>query len=183
MLFAVSTVSYSQDESDNQFERDNQQKKKSALMDRIRFGGGAGAQFGAQTYIQATPQITYYITDRLTSGLGITYIYYRYDLDRIYGSGGIYTSSVYGGSAHVNYLLLKSALIHTEYEALNYEYYDRITYNFERRWLGSFFVGGGYRQYFNNDRSYIQILLLYNLNYQPNSLYSSPFVPRINIYF
>ncbi|HPD66151.1 MAG TPA: hypothetical protein P5050_11345 [Bacteroidia bacterium] len=186
LLFLVvfSFLSFAQEEEDEKYSRNIPNKEKKAdILDRIHFGGGAGAQFGARTYIQVAPQAGFDITKRFTGGLGINYTYYRYNLDVIYGSGGIYQSSIYGGTTFLNYRLFESVLLHTEYEALNYEYYDNTLPGFNRRWLGSFFIGGGYRQYFNEGRSYIQVLLLYNLNYQPNSPYSSPLVPRISIYF
>lgn len=176
--------SFSQDGEDEKYARAIENKdKKANILERLHFGGGAGAQFGSRTYIQIAPQVSYDLSNRFTAGMGLNFTYYRYNLDLIYGHGGIYQSSIYGSNIFLNYRIFQSFLLHTEYEALNYEYYDNSIQTFSRRWLGSFFIGGGYRQYFNNARSYVELLLLYNLNYQPNSPYSSPLVPRISFYF
>ncbi|MBL6963897.1 MAG: hypothetical protein ISR55_08740 [Bacteroidetes bacterium] len=152
-------------------------------MDKIQLGGGAGMQFGNQTVIEISPKLAYHLTNKMNLGVGLTYSFYRINLDRMYGHGGLYQTSIYGGSAFANYMLFSNLFAHLEYELLNFEQYDNLAQEFNRKWLGSFFVGGGYRQYFNNDKSYLQIVLLYNLNYQTNSPYSSPLVPRVQIYF
>ena len=83
---------------------------------------------------------------------------------------------------HLEYLIYKTAFAHIEYEALNFDYYNVTTSDYERKWVGSFFVGGGFRQAFGKN-GYLQLMLLYNLNHQALSPYSSPWVPRISIFF
>ena len=153
------------------------------FKDRLSFGGGAGMQFGNQTIIEVSPKLSVKITDRFYAGIGASYSYYRINLDRIYGSGGLYKTSIYGGSTFLDYLLTKSIVAHFEYESLNFEQYDNVLKEFNRSWVNSVFIGGGYRQYCNDDKSFIQILLLYNLNYQVNSPYTSPLVPRVQVFF
>lgn len=178
----LTLAGFSQQEDD--YSRNMPHKdKKVDMLSRFHLGGGADARFGPVTYIQLSPQLSFDVTQRLSSGIGLTYVYYRYNYDQIYGSGGIHISSIYGGSFHLNYRILESIVLYTEYESLNFEYYDPNIFDFKRKWVNSFFVGGGYRQYFNNGHSYVQMLLLYNLNYQPNSPYPSPWMPRISVYF
>jgi hypothetical protein len=178
-LFVLS--SYAQDD-DNYYRQDDSPQSFS-FKDRIQLGGGAGMQFGNRTLIEASPKLSFAVSDKFYIGAGLSYTYYRLDLDRIQGYGGVYQTSIFGGSAFANYLILENVLAYVEYEGLNFEQYDFLLQDYDRVWVGSFFVGGGYRQYLGNGRSYIQILLLYNLNFQPNSPYSSPFVPRVQVYF
>ncbi|MBT3301829.1 MAG: hypothetical protein HOD63_05805 [Bacteroidetes bacterium] len=179
VLIAIGFFAFAQDD----FYRSDRDEEEPSFKDRIHLGGGAGVQFGNRTVIEISPKLAIEITDKLYVGLGVSYSYYKINLDRIYGSGGLYQTSIYGGSVFANYLLLKNVFAHAEYEALNFEQYDNLAQEFNRRWIGSFLVGGGYRQYFNNEKSYLQVMLLYNLNFQPNSPYSSPLVPRVQIYF
>jgi len=63
--------------------------------DRIYIGGNFGLQFGNYTIVDLSPQIGYRITDRLTSGIGITYMYLKYT-DPVYNFS--YKTNIYGGS-------------------------------------------------------------------------------------
>lgn len=149
------------------------------------FGGGGGLNFGSVTYIMLTPQVTYSLTDKILFGAGLTYIYNRINYDKLYPQSGlgIYESSVYGGSVFNNMVIYKNVFSHIEFEPLNVEYWNSETGLMDRKWVGNFFVGGGFRQYFGQ-RSFIQFSLLYNLNYQPGiTPYSSPWVPRATLYF
>ncbi|MFC2114355.1 hypothetical protein ACFLRI_03305 [Bacteroidota bacterium] len=183
LLFLISInivfCSFGQDD----FYRAPNAESETHFKDRLIFGGGAGMQFGNQTIIEVSPKLSVQITERFFAGIGASYSYYRINLERIYGYGGLYITSIYGGSTFLDYLISKSILAHLEYESLNFEQYDNLLQEFNRIWISSVLVGGGYRQYFNNERSFIQILLLYNLNYQPNSPYSSPLIPRVQVFF
>ena len=163
-------------------EKDDKYSNDKSFSQKLNWGGGAGLQFGTKTYIEISPKVSYPLTKKFYIGAGITYIYYKINWDKLIGYGGISKSSVYGGSLFTQYLIYKTAFAHIEYEALNFDYYNVTTSDYERKWVGSFFVGGGFRQAFGKN-SYLQLMLLYNLNHQALSPYSRPWVPRISIFF
>ena len=180
----ILTLLYSQVFAQSNYSRDDKNDNKtSGFFDKVQFGGGASLQFGTQTLIEISPKIIYYPVEKLYVGAGLRFLYYRIDLDRIYGTGGVNKSFIYGGSTFVNFLITESIVAHAEFEALNFPYYDQINQIMDRKWVGGLFAGGGYRQYFNNGRSFVEILLLYNFTYNSSSPYSSPFLPRITVYF
>lgn len=158
-------------------------QRQSAFKDKVQFGGGASVQFGTQTLFDVSPKLIYYPVDRIYIGVGLRYLFYRINMDKIYGYGGINQSFIYGGSTFLNFLITETIVAHGEFEALNFAYYDQLNHEMDRKWIGGLFAGGGYRQYFNNGRSFVEILLLYNFTYNALSPYSSPFLPRITVYF
>ncbi|MEA3494562.1 MAG: hypothetical protein U9R42_00820 [Bacteroidota bacterium] len=163
-------------------EKDDKYSNDKSFSQKLNWGGGAGMQFGAKTYIEISPKVSYPITEKLYVGGGITYIYYKFDWDKLIGYGGVSKSSVYGGSLFTQDMIYNNIFTHIEYEALSFEYYDVTISDYNRQWVGSFFVGGGFRQAFGKN-GYLQLMLLYNLNHQALSPYSSPWVPRISIFF
>lgn len=172
---------YSQEEDYSRPPENKSKPEKGKWTERLVIGGGAGAQFGNETYISLMPKVGYYFTEKVLAGVGFTYIYNRVNLTNIYGSGGVFETSIYGGSAFGQYFLLENLFAHIEPEFLNYESYNSNTQGTERIWLGSYFIGGGWRQAISK-KGFIQIELLYNLNYRENSPYSSPWLPRISFF-
>jgi hypothetical protein len=152
----------------------------SEIEKRVLWGGGVGLQVGNPTYIELSPKIAYRITNRLMGGGGISYLYYREDLAS-YGVNDHFETSIYGGTLFAKFDIYSGLFAHTEYEALNFKYYNAGASDYRRKWLGSFFVGGGYKQMIS-DNGFIELMILYNLNYQSLSPYSSPWVPRISIF-
>lgn len=190
IFFLAISKLYSQEED---YSRAPDQTKKLSsrnLKDRLVFGGGAGMQFGDETDIMVAPKVGYYLTDKIVVGVGLMYEYYSIDYDRIYGFGGIYSTNVYGGSLFADYFIYKNFFLHLEPELINYQYgyytvdaNNNYTWETGRMWVGSYFVGGGFRQRLGR-KGYVQIMLLYNLNYNSNlSPYPSPWVPSISFMF
>jgi len=169
---------------DEDYARDSgQEKSNSFSFDKVQFGGGASLQLGTQTLVEISPRAILPLSDRFYMGAGVRGIFYRIDMNRIYGYGGISQSFIYGGSTFLDFLITESIVAHGEFEALNFSYYDDLTQEMDRKWISGLFAGGGYRQYFNDGRSFVEFLLLYNFNFSPLSPYSSPFLPRISVYF
>ena len=161
-------------------EKPRDEKKEKAtndIWDNFAIGGGLGLQVGSQTYIEISPKVGYHLTQKALVGAGISYIYVSEDL----GVQGKYHTSVYGGSIFSSYEPIENLFGWAEYELLNYEYYD-LNNEIKRKWVNSPFIGIGYRQPIS-DRGFIQFVFLYNLNYTSDSPYSSPWVPRISIFF
>lgn len=163
----ISNISYAQDREEKKT------KDKPDIGKRIFTGGNIGLYFGNITYLNLSPVIGYRITNKLSAGAGVTYIYYQ---NNIYN----FNTSMYGGKIFSRYSIIENLFAHTEYELLNLEIYDILTANIERRWIGSFLVGGGYRQLIGGFSS-LDILLLYDLNYSEYSPNASPVVFRMGV--
>lgn len=143
----------------------------------IHPGGGGGLQLGTVFYAEIAPRILFSLTNRFNIGLGGIYIFYRENID-----GSIYSSNVFGGSFFTNYILYRNFFPHFEYEQLNFEYYNNQKMEWNRKWLSSPFIGIGYQQK-TGKRAFLQVVGLYNLNFQIVSPYTSPWVPKLTIYF
>jgi hypothetical protein len=144
------------------------------FWNKVYFGGNLGLQFGDQTIVDVNPLVGYRLTERLSVGFTVTYIYYHFK-DPF--SNFNYSSDIYGGSIFTRYFILENIFAHVEAEVLNLEVpkYLFNNYEFVRDNVFGFYVGGGYRQALG-DRSSINILLLYNLNENRNSPYQNPII-------
>ena len=139
------------------------------FFDRVFFGGSFGIQFGTQTYVELSPTIGYKITDRLSAGIGLKYIYYKVK-DRNF----TYSTNIYGGGPFTRFFVTDGLFLHAEFEVLNMEIPSLYT-GYERKNITSVFLGGGYRQMIG-DRSSLDLLLLYNINDNRNSPYINPII-------
>lgn len=144
---------------------------------RIFYGGNLGMSFGTINYVELSPIVGYRITDRLSAGLGITYIYLgskEYD----------YKGHCYGGSVFASYSLIKNLgnilpfnfnggiLIYGENSLLNVKnYYNEPGIN----WLNTPMLGIGL-QIPISTRSYALVTVLYNFNESMYSQYSNPVI-------
>ena len=174
------------------------EKGRSALRDRLFYGGNFGLSFGSVTYIEFSPIIGYKITDKFSAGIGVNYTYYKEEL--IYNVNGTinswdYVSKVYGGKTFAEYMLLDkmqekfnlnigSIIAHTEIEQLNVETYTHDQFGYYengRKWITSVLVGAGIRQPMG-ERSSVNLLILYNLTEELFTPYSNPVI-RINFNF
>ncbi|MBN2214877.1 MAG: hypothetical protein JW723_11580 [Bacteroidales bacterium] len=164
-----------------------QDNGKRSLRDKIYFGGDFSLMFGTVTFIEVSPIAGYRFTPRFSSGLGITYQYYR---EKLF-SNTVIKSHIYGGRVFSKYILLKDLnefipvglhaglLGYCEYEFLNLESYFSLQHESGRFWLHSFYVGGGLELPVGR-RSSMNLLVLFNLNDTGESPYSNPVV-RIGI--
>jgi hypothetical protein len=144
--------------------------------ERILVGGNIGLQIGnINTSIVISPNIGYRLTNRLTSGLGLTYQYYRSRGLGIY-SGVTSSMHIYGGSVFTSYRFTRAFFAHTEFELLNLD--SRVgvlthdnTGN--RIWEQNYFIGGGYRAPLG-ERASLNLMLLYNLNQNSRVYFQNP---------
>ncbi len=149
-------------------EQDNPDKP--SLWEKIYIGGNFGLQLGTYTYIDISPLVGYRFTNRFSAGPGIAY---RYLSIRNVGS-----NSIYGAKVFARYIVGKQFFIHTEYESLNTQLYERFAGRdrIVREWIPGFFVGGGISQPVGN-RAAFMIYGLYNLLYDNvRSPYPSPWI-------
>lgn len=150
------------------------------FLDRLRLGGSFGLSFGTITNINLSPMAGINLTDKLTVGAGVTYMWFRSRLLNV-------NSSYYGGRTFMMYSVLPMVNIQAEYEVMNVSY--RNAQENVRKWIGSPMIGGSYVQPLGGrfTRS-VQMTLLYSVNYnnqlnpftgQNISPYNSPFVFRV----
>lgn len=152
------------------------QKQKGFVFDpdRLVFGGNLGFQFGTVTILDISPIVGYKITDRFVAGVGVTYQYFE---DRTYVQ--TFSTSVYGGRLFGRYYIFNNLFAHGEYEILNYDagFSDPFVTSFNKRRItaNNFLVGGGY-VFPITENSGFNIMVLYNLNENAESLYSNPII-------
>jgi len=144
---------------------------QSISRSRIFTGGNLGLQFGTITFVDISPLVGYWFTDQLAGGIGATYMYYK---DDRYSPS--YKTDVYGGRVFGRYYPIDFLFGHAEYEILSYK---AIAYNFpytsERINSTNILVGGGYEQQLG-EYSTFSIMVLWNLNDKPNSIYTNPII-------
>jgi hypothetical protein len=158
LAFSILSISAVAQEKQNQ-------RARSDFIDRLRFGGYLGAQFGTFTFIEVSPTVTYVAKQWLYPGVGFTYLYFRDSRP-----SRDYQSSYYGPRFFVSVFLWRDLYAHAEYEALNVEYNDRLG---ERGFIHNIMLGGGYRQWIGN-RAFVNISILYNFNESIYSPYRNP---------
>ena len=145
-------------------EEDNTARKR--FSERIFFGGNIGLQFGTVTFIDISPLVGYQLTEKFSAGIGATYQFYRYR-DRF----NDFSTNIYGGRVFSKYNILENIFAHAEYEVLNLEAFD-----LEKRLnVTSILLGGGYRQRLGG-RTYLNLLVLWNINESAYSPYRNPII-------
>lgn len=143
---------------------------KPSFFDRVYTGGGFSMSFGTITYIDVSPILGYMITDKFSAGFGITYRYYK---DKRVD----FSTNIYGGRLFARHNIAAQFFVHTEYENISFERFER-----GREWISGFFVGGGFSQPIGRGSAAFNITALYNLSYEAgNSPYNSPWVLRAGI--
>lgn len=154
------------------FQTPKERRSSGFNSDRLRFGGGIGATFGNITYIDLSPTVGYMFTDNFIAGLTTRYIYYEEKYP-----GYKFSTNIFGGGVFSEYFILQNITLHAEYELLNMEDL-RLAERNHRINVSSLLVGGGYRMMIT-DRSFANILLLFNVLEDENSIYTNP-IFRIN---
>lgn len=144
--------------------------KKGFDKDKLSFGGNVGASFyNGGMFIMLQPMVGYYVLPKTMAGVGATYIYQSYTY-----MGKQYSSNTYGPILFARQQLLPSVFLHGEYQPINYEIYNPLAGKEERLWLNQLFVGGGY-----GGRTGAFIFVLYDVLWDQNSIYASPWVIRM----
>lgn len=79
-------------------------------MGKLTFGGGIGLQFGDYTLLNFAPQIGYSVTERLNTGLGFSYTYFR-DSYNINGVRWKETRSYLGFNLYARYYPIENLVL------------------------------------------------------------------------
>ncbi len=153
---------------------------KRSLSERLVFGGSLGAQFGTNTQVNLSPIIGYRATEKLTTGIGVTYIYYKYKYYTVTNQTLTEEDNIWGGSLWAEYRVIPQAFLHVEpgflnlsvpkLDANNY-YYGETT----RDNIYQFLVGGGYYQAIGNNAG-MQFSILWDLVDEKYSPYENPII-------
>jgi hypothetical protein len=167
--------------AENELEKpkEEQKKEKKSSNNKVYFGGNFNLLFGTNTLIDISPIIGYRVTDDFSVGGGLIYNYYKRQINNNYSVSG----TGYGGRAFLRYDIqadiLPNAKIspYVEYESLNYQFADSNGQKTPREWYGSLFAGAGLIQPIG--RGSLNIFILYNLTWDENSIYPTPFVYRM----
>ena len=160
---------------------DTQQKRSSLqgtpLGKRLVYGGSMQLQRTPSLSIDLAPQLAYQFNKRISSGVGVVY--------RLAPEGGFKkfkqqltgNSAIYGGRLYGEYEVLRSLLLHAEYEQLS----QRIATTGEdftgRRWQTSLLAGVG-KTYQIAGKWQGSVLLLYNFRHRQQDIYTRPWVVR-----
>jgi hypothetical protein len=171
--------------------------KSHEFWHRVSIGGNLGFQIGDVTGINISPEVAVRLVEQLYGGLGFTYQYTSYKnyyYDTKANEYLNFTVNTYGGKIFFRYYLssifdnfLANLFVHTEYEYLTYTrpyrygplgpildpYANAYSPGKEVIEVNSLFIGGGYHQPVGG-RTFLDMLLLYNLNDSYNSPYSNP---------
>lgn len=162
-----------------QEERAERTNAAPSIRDRIFFGGNFALSFGnVNTFVNISPRVGYRVTDRFSAGVGITYMYWRFNNRFAFNN---VSTSVYGGNIFTRYAITNQIFAHAEGELLSAEDFTTQDEG-DRTLVPGLFIGGGYAVRLGN-RSFLNIMVLYNLLYDNNvsSPYTSPIDVRIGV--
>ena len=145
--------------------------------DKFYAGGGIGSEgIVFSTFnirVSANGQLGYKITDQLSTGVNLRYIYDQYRLQNI-------TLNHIGAGVFTRYIITRNIFTQAEYERMTYQVaIANDLSNTTRIGFNSLFVGGGYYQPLSRNASFV-LTGFYNLLYGDgsNSQYNSPFLIR-----
>lgn len=147
-----------------QAQNQNEIDKRSDWQERIFMGGNMGLQFGQDTYVNLSPTMGYRITNEVSAGVGVSYIYTkRFNQSRTH----------YGGNVFSRVNLFDPFFAMAQYEYLSVD----IGAEGKRLGLKSFLVGGGVQQPLGGN-AVASFTVMYNLSYVEGepSAYNSPIV-------
>jgi hypothetical protein len=137
--------------------------ERSDWQERIFFGGNLGLQFGGQTYVNLSPTMGYRLTNAVSVGVGVSYIYQKvFNISRTH----------YGVNTFARVNITDQFFGMAQYERLSVD----VGVEGRRVGLSSMLVGGGIQQPLGGN-AVASFTVLYNLSYKEgNSLYNSPLV-------
>jgi len=150
-------------------------------VQRIFYGGNLDMGFGMVTQISLSPEVGYRITNRLSAGVGIDYMF-------IYSEEYNFKGSIFGGSVFASFTVIKSIgdlipffrtdmgiLIYGQFSYTNMGRFYTALSGEEPMWIASPMLGLGF-QVPIGQRSYMLLSVMYNFNESLYSIYSNPVV-------
>jgi hypothetical protein len=141
------------------------EKERAPWKDKIVIGGDVILSFSTNaTQVGLSPLIGYRLSERLVSGVGMTYIY---------GSFRDYESHLRGLRQFNRFSVTDELFLHAEFEQSSYIFKFPLERESIRYEFPAILVGGGYRSSLGG-RSGISITVLYDILQDRNSLYNGP---------
>ena len=140
---------------------------------RVSVGGGLGASFGNVTYVNISPRLGYWVTQRFNAGISFVYLYLR---DNDFPD---FEFTTVGYGPYANYTILEKQdyfpeiFLSMEYLNMTSDVISDFTGEIVKESFPILFVGGGARLQLGG-RAYAQIQLLYDLNESRYSPYQNP---------
>ncbi|MFK7907413.1 MAG: hypothetical protein AB8B69_19920 [Chitinophagales bacterium] len=130
------------------------QEKKGFDKSRLFTGGNVGLSFSTNySFVEVSPILGYYFTDKFSAGLGPSYQYYK-----IFGS----SINIIGARTFARYDILDNLFLHGEYGTFSY----KDDSDNGRQSFSMLPIGGGYRQFMG--RTSIYAMALYDMLYAQN---------------
>jgi hypothetical protein len=152
-------------------------KAQGLFGDKIFVGGGIGSEGiilnTFNIYLGGNAHVGYKVTDRLSAGVRVRYIYDHFrqvDITLNHVGGGVFTQ----------YIIARNIFAALEYERMTYEVpFGNDLNNTNRIGFDSMFLGAGYFQPLGGQTTF-SMTAFYNLLYGDgtNSQYQSPFLFR-----
>lgn len=137
----------------------------------LKFGLGFGLNFVGGTSVSLSPNLTYRINDKMYAGAGLLLNYNAVK--------NLQTTTTIGANAIFNYYPIAKLLTMAEFAEMNVNRNNKVAAMKDQFWDSALFVGVGYQI-----TPKISVGGKYNLLYDKDkSVYSSPFVPFVNISF
>lgn len=145
-----------------------------SFKDRIFFGGGLGFSGSSQqTNITLSPIVGYMITQQWSAGVGVTYQYIKlkhYDI----------SDNLWGGNVFTRYSI-SQFFAQAEYDYINFD--SNLLDDLDNRDSATrLLLGGGISQPLGN-RGAVNLLAMYDLTYNNDGPYDSPWVFRVYFSF
>ena len=138
---------------------------------KLNFGLGFGLNFVGGTSISLSPNLTYRLTEQFAIGAGLLFNYT--------GIKDLQKTTTIGANAIGNYYPIPKLLTTIEFAEMHVNRNMIYTNTKDSFWDSALFVGAGYQI-----TPKISVGGKYNLLYNKDkSVYSSPFVPFVNITF
>ncbi|OHX67615.1 hypothetical protein [Flammeovirga pacifica] len=160
-----------------------QNESGGSLKDKIFFGGGLGFGFSnIYTQVAVLPMVGYMVTDNFQVGLGFVYEYYeRKDIT--------YKENNYGIRPFMRYMIPIRDGLRIFPQAEYYGFSNNYKYRNTRGeleegsvWRDQFLIGGGVSQGIGR-KGGVNIIALYDLSWDDDSYYNSPWVIRLEFAF
>ncbi len=147
--------------------QEQEKKEKSEFWKKVQFGGGINIGFANNaTVLGLSPSAIYNITDKFSTGVGVSYLYSKY-------KNSSNAVNAYGGSLISLYKPMQGLQLSAEYEQ------TKVTYGNLSRDVPALFLGAGY----NLGRN-LAAGLRYDVLYDEHkSLYASALTPFVRVYF
>jgi hypothetical protein len=143
--------------------------KTQSPLNKIYLGGNIGGGWWSDgANFEISPIIGYRITNDLTTGVRLTYLYSYYS-----NYGSKYSYHDFGGSVFMRYYMFKFLFVHAEFEELSSQYYLSDGSK-SRRWVPGLFLGGGLYQHFGN--TFMSVAVLFNVLDSEYSPYTNPII-------